>query len=104
MRLIDADKLQYRRQDYGGYDDVGDEDRKIGILYLLKEDIENAPTISIDDIRLYKDELNVLAHGKWIKLYDNNYQCSACKGWVEFSGGDTPDNLQFCPCCGAFMS
>lgn len=45
MRLIDADALKYRRKDYGGYDDVGDDERKRGILFLLKEDIAEAPTI-----------------------------------------------------------
>ena len=46
MRLIDADALKYRHKDYGGYDDVGDEARKRGILFLLKEDINSAPTIN----------------------------------------------------------
>lgn len=45
MRLIDADALRYRRKDYGGYDDVSDEERTEGIMFLLKEDIDNAPTI-----------------------------------------------------------
>lgn len=45
MRLINADSLKYRRKDYGGHDDVSDEERKHGILFLLKEDIDDAPTI-----------------------------------------------------------
>lgn len=46
MRLIDADEIVYRRKDYGGYDDVSDEQRKVGIVYALKEDIEKMPTIN----------------------------------------------------------
>ena len=45
MRLIDADSLKYRREEYGGYDDVPMEERKKGIMYLLKEDIDDAQTI-----------------------------------------------------------
>lgn len=55
MRLIDADALKYRRKDYGGYDDVSEAERKEGIMFLLKEDIDNAPTI---DIRLFGEGIN----------------------------------------------
>ncbi len=53
MRLIDADALKYRRKDYSGYDDVGDVERKHGILFLLEEDIATAPTI--DENKLVTD-------------------------------------------------
>lgn len=50
MRLIDADALKYRRKDYGGYDDVGADERKRGILYLFEEDIAAAPTIDAVEV------------------------------------------------------
>lgn len=55
MRLIDADALKYRRKDYGGHDDVSDEERKCGILFLLKEDIAAAPTIDAVTVVRCKD-------------------------------------------------
>ena len=55
MRLIDTDALKYRRKDYGGYDDVSDKERKEGILFLLKEDIDNAPTIDAVPVVRCKD-------------------------------------------------
>jgi len=55
MRLIDADALKYRREDYGGYDDIGIEERKRGILYLLEKDIATAPTIDAVPVVRCKD-------------------------------------------------
>ena len=91
MRLIDADSLKYRRKDYGGYDDVSDEERKRGILFLLKEDIASVPTI--DPVK----------HGKWKQAWDDLrccfvYECSSCgqprSGVSEWN---------YCPTCGARM-
>lgn len=50
MRLIDADALKYRRMEYGAHDDVPMEERKKGIMYLLKEDIDDAPTIDTEEL------------------------------------------------------
>ena len=68
MRMIDADALKYRHKDYGGYDDVSDEKRKRGILFLLEEDIAAAPTIEPKK-------------GKWITMSDADgvyWACSEC--------------------------
>lgn len=55
MRLIDADALKYRREEYDGHDDVPMEERRKGILYLLKEDIDDAPTIDAMPVVRCKD-------------------------------------------------
>lgn len=55
MRPIDADALKYRREEYGGHDDVPMEARRKGILYLLKEDIDEAPTIDAVPVVRCKD-------------------------------------------------
>lgn len=96
MRLIDADSLKYRRKDYSGYDDVSDEERKRGILFLLKEDITDAPTI--DPMR----------HGRWIN--DKGlYKCSACDNlWTTWWAVVVPEErmykeMKYCPNCGARM-
>lgn len=100
MRPIDADYLKYRREEYGGYDDVPMEDRVKGILYLLKEDIDNAPTIEPK-------------HGRWIKRKDamgkDFYICSNCETevlWRDVRGvllRVDMQNANFCPNCGAKM-
>ena len=59
MRIIDADALKYRRKEYGGYDDVSMKERKKGILYLLKEDIDDEPTI------LLESEDKIREQGEW---------------------------------------
>lgn len=93
MRLIDADSLKYRRKDYSGYDDVSDEERKRGILFLLKSDITSAQTI------------DPLKHGKW-----NDGQCTQC-GFktvvtpfaINLDTGEKTLILKFCSNCGARM-
>lgn len=92
MRPIDADSLKYRREEYGGYDDVSMEDRKKGILYLLKEDIDNAPTIETKK-------------GKWIPktlpltLSDGHKDCVQCSNCKTHWDVET----NYCPYCGAKM-
>ena len=91
MRLIDADALKYRRKEYGGYDDVGDVDRKRGILYLLEEDIAAAPTIEPKK-------------GKWIVLrsdgrFGKETRCSQC-GEIYW---EWMSKFDYCPKCGAKM-
>lgn len=95
MRLIDADALQYRRKDYDCYDDVSVEKRRQGIAYMLKEDIDNAPTI--DPVK----------HGKWIVVKRHEHypsgkpyeqvQCPLCKRFDNNGDGS------FCGYCGAMM-
>ena len=104
MRPIDADSLKYRRKDYGGYDDVPDEERKRGILFLLKEDIDAAPTI------------DTVKHGQWIKMSDRDgiyWACSECgedllrfSHYTEFDllpRLKSIDRTNYCPNCGARM-
>lgn len=112
MRPIDADALKYRRMDYGGYDDVTDEERKRGILYLLKKDVDAVQTI------------DTVKHGKWIlkkelvplpwdvgdPLNWNNYDETTHSEWEEFyhcSNCDyksgTFERTNYCPNCGAKM-
>ena len=111
MRLIDTGSLKYRRKDYSGYDDVGDEERKRGILFLLKEDIEAAPTI--DSIKhgkwVLKKELVPLPWD-WDPLDWDNYDESTHSEWEEFyhcSNCDyktgTFERTNYCPNCGAQM-
>lgn len=93
MRLIDADSLTYRRKDYCGYDDVSDEERKRGILFLLKEDIISAQTV--DPVK----------HGKWISVPNNqNRICSICKYEEPFRVLYEEKSLfDYCPHCGTRM-
>lgn len=111
MRLIDADALQYRCKDYGGYADVSVEKRRQGIAYILKEDIDSAPTI--DPVK----------HGKWIFDPDGMdwgipaWKCSECHGrnsmiptYIRGKGKmikvEHPlrwEGSKFCPNCGAKM-
>lgn len=104
MRLIDADSLKYRREEYGGYDDVPMEERKNGILYLLKEDIDDAPTI--DPVK----------HGKWVPFEFGDetwHKCTAC-GAADQYGTKHISHIagklhivyairNYCPKCGAKM-
>ena len=93
MRPIDADSLKYRREDYGGYDDVTDEDRKRGILFLLKKDIDAAPTI------------DTVKHGRWISVpHKQDRICSICEGDepYKFVYQDV-SVFDYCPHCGAKM-
>ena len=76
MRLIDADALKYRRKDYGSYDDVGDDERKRGILFLLKEDIAAAPTI------------DTVKHGKWNVIKKRPMDEEERREWNERLGYD----------------
>lgn len=77
MRLIDTDTLKYRRKGYDGYADVSDKERKEGILFLLKEDIDNAPTIDAVPVVRCKD-------CKWWGLSEyNTFGIHVCK---KFSG------------------
>ena len=92
MRPIDADVLKYRREEYGGYDDVSMEDRKRGILYILKEDIDNTPTIESKKGLWIKKEFPLpLSDGSKVA-----YECSCCK-----THWDCESN--YCPYCGAQM-
>ena len=98
MRLIDADALKYRKKDYGGYDDVGDDERKRGILFLLKEDIAAAPTV--DPVK----------HGKWIPVNERAAKCSLCGEWEYTNGKDKTGTAiihraikHYCSNCGARM-
>ena len=101
MRQIDADALQYRRKDYGGYDDVSDKERTEGIMFLLKEDIDNAPTI--DPVK----------HGKWRKKRVvkcdgiieefQQAQCSACGCFHTTPYEYYFEDYKYCPRCGAKM-
>ena len=91
--MIDTDSLKYRRANYGGYDDVGDEERKRGILFLLKEDIAAAPTI--DPVR----------HGRWISVpHKRDRICSVCECDEPYKFADEDANVfDYCPHCGAKM-
>ena len=95
MRPIDADALKYRRMDYGGYDDVTDEERKRGILYLLKKDVDAVQTI------------DTVKHGKWIPktLYPLSFSDGECKDCVQCSNCKTHWDAEtiFYPNCGAKM-
>ena len=93
MRLVDADSLKSRRANYGGHDDVEDDERKRGILFLLKEDIAAAPTI--DPVR----------HGKWISVpHKRDRICSVCEHDEPYRFADEDTNVfDYCPHCGAKM-
>lgn len=104
MRPIDADALKYRRKEYGGYDDVPMDERRKGILYLFKEDIDEALTIEPK-------------HGKWIKMSDADgvyWVCSECGEDIPrishynpqfdlFPRLESIDKTNYCPNCGAPM-
>ena len=101
MRLIDADALKYRREDYGGYDDVGVDERKRGILYLLKKDIAAAPTIE------------PVKHGKWVKKMEviktEKFDAFTPKWYCPYCGKESDPavvkavGIKFCYECGAKM-
>lgn len=94
MRMIDADALKYRRKEFGGYDDVPMEERKKGILYLLKEDIDDA--LTIDPVK----------HGKWVETGDKggrNYACNCCRFSFIMDTCMGEPMWNYCPNCGASM-
>lgn len=99
MRPIDADSLRYRRKDYGGYDDVGDEERKRGILFLLEEDIAASPTMDAVPVVRCKDckyrpiDTGTNQYGHELE-FPNEYKCPCQCGdnWYSWM----PDDEWFC--------
>ena len=96
MRPIDADSLKYRRKDYSGYDDVTDEERKRGILFLLKEDIDATLTIATVKRGKWKPYYEVLEKTSDYFVSAFGYKCSEC-------GTIFHDQWDFCGNCGAVM-
>ena len=91
MRLIDADKIQWKSypNDYGETNDD----------YVEKCDIDNMPTV---------DAVPVV-HGRWIRPHwkNNNYccDCSECGGEAMHRDYQWDKNgvYPICPNCGAMM-
>lgn len=87
MRLIDADALETHWECFA--------DPDLDYEYVLKVDIDNAPTI--DPVK----------HGRWVKLdmhpHLADHKCTACgeSAYVPTCMGE-PMYL-FCPNCGALM-
>ena len=43
-------------------------------------------------------------HGKWIRMWKNNFECSNCGSWWgSNSDSKLSDDFAFCPNCGAEM-
>ena len=89
MRPIDADALKaYSYQS-------GDWSHGAHPMVVEVDDIDDAPTITLDDLRPKAVNLNA----EWSSLF----KCSAC-GWEDddTTTGDT-DTSNYCPNCGAKM-
>ena len=88
MRLIDADALTYEiLSEYGA--DGGTEE--VNTIYGM---VINAPTIDAEQVK----------HGEWIDhgTTCQRYECSVCgdqHDWLIL-----PNNINFCPNCGAKMN
>lgn len=49
-------------------------------------------------------EAEPIKHGRWIKLYHDNYKCSECGAWWGSDYNDEVINdFNYCPNCGAKM-
>lgn len=89
MRLIDADAL-FISKEYC-LDEAG-----FGASYYVvhKSDIDEAPTIEAEPVK----------HGQW-EVFPAGpvavYGCSLCRTEIPF--GKFPDEMRFCPNCGADM-
>ena len=95
MRLIDADELKEK-----GF---ADEYTGEGIVYV--EDIDNAPTLTYEDL---------VPHGRWEKGKEKKLYCDwEMNGWYDYPelctncGYDAAEHGagvgKFCPNCGAKM-
>ena len=80
MRLIDADVLETHT--YWECFENPDDDYE----YVLKTDIDNAPTIEAEPVK----------HGRW----EGDGQCSVCK---DYPLARYMRNPNYCPNCGAKM-
>ena len=99
MRLIDADELLKRIKDY-----------PYGYRGMIENDIAQMPTI--EQCKYWDNESNfcglyrpaAIKHGRWVKLFTDNYKCSECGSWW---GSDYNDEIindfNYCPNCGADM-
>ena len=100
MRLIDADALIESIPDNAEPDEF-ENCGSCGCMgkYALRDFINDAPTISPDEVR---------GLGKWTRHVLKNanipwgYDCSACGEWFVI-GGDTAERYNYCPNCGAKM-
>ena len=92
--LINRGAIQYRRMEYGGYDDVGADERKRGILYALKKDIDALP--AIDAKPTQKGYWKALSHRVDGETIYDGYECSVCEHDADYV---TP----YCPECGASL-
>lgn len=94
MRLIDADKLPVRSID------ETDLPKDKGLLVVLKEDIDNAPTIiKAEYIEQYIEGLidgRNRPQGEWILISRNCWKCPYCQEL-------TNEGKNFCSNCGAEM-
>ena len=44
-----------------------------------------------------------VVHGRWIKLYTDNYKCSECGDWWCSADNEMVEDFLYCPHCGAKM-
>lgn len=110
MRLIDADALKERK--FVGVENWTPTEAtswQRGWNDAIDTIVEVAPTIEADikcedckTITALKAALEPVKRGKWIKISDRNYKCSACGDW--WSGEEEEiKSLKYCPNCGARM-
>lgn len=127
MRLIDADALMdeiferyckecvkrkgIKNGKYRIIYEVGDVPCRACEMGDMKSELEEAPTIEPFSTSGYvttsTNEPPVVyaeqKHGKWVKIYDKNFKCSACGGWWTVDRDSTMKDFVFCPSCGAQM-
>ena len=58
-----------------------------------------------DDFKNFiRQEFEPIKHGKWIKLYHDNYKCSECGSWWESEyNNEVINDFNYCPNCGTRM-
>lgn len=60
---------------------------------LYDEEWENALIMAIEALKA-----EPIKHGKWIKLYHDNYKCSECGNYLDMCGVNAGrGNANFCP-------
>lgn len=93
-KYIDADKL---KRHYAWWDD---ETKKIFDEII---DLQPAAYVVLRTERRRRPSDELVRHGRWEELYENNYKCSVCGSWWTCEETPIESGMSYCPNCGAAM-